>query len=93
MSTPSPTRIEHIAALARMGPKMQEIIRYCAEQPAPSKHALANEVYSHGGNGPIDRCIERGLLERDPDHPASSDRGDGAIVITDEGREFAALLE
>lgn len=86
------TRTEHIRALSRMGPNMQSAIRYCAKQPAASKHELTTAVHTYRAYDTIDRCIEQGYLELDPDHPDATPQGDGAVVITEKGREFASLL-
>lgn len=87
-----PTNADLIVALGRIGPKMQSAIRYCAKHPAPSKHHLAQTVFDYSNYGPIERCIDRGLLELDPDHPAAAAQGSGAVVLTDAGERLVSMF-
>ena len=81
----------------RIGEKMKKVIRNIANnEPYPSKHKLAKLVGAHGstqyGYQTVNRCITRELITTESDHPTASPRGDGAVVLTDKGREYAEFL-
>jgi len=76
----------------KLGPKQVEVLYQvieCFDGAAPSIKAVAERVGPYGslkyGYATVHRCIDRGLLRRDPKHPASSPNGWGAVVATTGG--------
>jgi hypothetical protein len=79
----------------RIGPAMQHAVRYVHEIGGVASCALvvAEAVGPNGsrkyGYQTVDRCIRAGLLAVDPNHPAASTHGSGAIVLTEAGLAVA----
>lgn len=59
----------------------------------PSTHVLAQWVGPHNstkyGYAIVKRCVEAGLVVRDPNHPSATPTGAGAVVLTNTGRKVA----
>jgi hypothetical protein len=70
---------------------MQAVIRYVARQPRKSKKDVAETAGNsiQYGYQAADRCLSRGLIELDPNHPYAEARGKGAVVLTQAGLEYA----
>lgn len=81
---------------ARVGDRMIDVLRAVdANGTYPSVTSLAKDVYPDAtvspSKSPVARCLNRGLLERDPDHPATGEKSQGAILITEQGRRLVRL--
>lgn len=81
----------------RIGPKMRRAVRLVGAGPEPSKNQVAKAVGPHGsqdyGYRIVNRCLGRGLLRVDPDHPEATPSGQGAVVITKRGEAFLEHLK
>jgi len=78
--------------IRRIGPKQIEALYQvieCFDGAAPSIKSVAERIGPYGslkyGYATVHRCIDRGLLRRDPKHPESSAHGWGAVVATEAG--------
>lgn len=73
--------------ITRIGPRMRDAYNYVREQGGvvPSAQPIANAIAPSQAFGyrTVDRCLEAGILIRDPNHPKSSTRGNGAIIAPD----------
>lgn len=77
----------------QVGPKMHSAIdRVHSLGPYASKNELAISVGPHGssdyGYRIVDRCLSKGLLELDPNHPDATPSGLGAVVLTQKGLDY-----
>lgn len=86
-----------MADLGRLGDNMRTAMRLThTNGPYESLTALGREVApdaaSSTGTDAVYRCIERGLLEQDADHPNTAVRSSGAVVLTADGKSLVSLL-
>jgi len=62
-----------------------------------SKNQLAISVGPNGssdyGYRIVDRCISKGLLTLDPEHPDAAPNGRGAVVMTQKGVDYLSEHE
>lgn len=71
----------------RIGYRMRQAVEYVSRHggAAPSRLSVARAVGPHGstayGYRTVNRAIRAGLLTLDPDHPAASPHGAGAVVL------------
>lgn len=86
----------------RIGDRMQSVIMHIEYMDRQgevykSQWDLAQGLYgpqpsTQYGYALVKRMYNRGWITVDPDHPDASPTGKGAIVITDEGREYVEYL-
>lgn len=78
----------------RIGERMIEamITLEMSDGVAPSKWSIAKQLYrspsTQYGMPVVDRCVRRGFIKIDSDHPESEPRGAGAVALIDKGRRF-----
>lgn len=79
----------------QVGPKMHAAVsRVKSLGPYASKNELAISVGPNGsqdyGYRIVDRCIRKGLLTLDEEHPDATPQGRGAVVMTQKGMDYLA---
>lgn len=83
--------------LGRIGDNMKRAVRLTADNgPYGSIGHLGRDVAPDAsrssGTDPVYRCIDRGLLEVDPDHEMTSPGSNGAVVLTEYGERFISMF-
>lgn len=76
-----------------VGPRMHKAIkRVRSRGPYASKNELAISVGPNGsqdyGYRIVNRCLRKGLVELDEEHPDATPQGRGAVVITQKGIDY-----
>jgi hypothetical protein len=79
----------------QVGPKMHAAVSRVESRGAyASKNELAISVGPNGsqkyGYRIVNRCIRKGLITLDPEHPDATPQGRGAVVITQKGMDYLA---
>jgi hypothetical protein len=88
----------------QVGPRMHKCVELAASGPVfsdadvyPSKNQLAQAVGPNGsqdyGYRIVDRCLRKGLVELDADHPDATPQGRGAVVISEKGQRYLSNQE
>jgi hypothetical protein len=77
----------------QVGPKMHSAVINADCKTWQSKKELAEHVGPNGstdyGYRIVERCIRKGLISRpDPEHDNANPHGQGAIHITDKGKDY-----
>jgi hypothetical protein len=83
----------------QVGPKMHSAVQSAASGPwasdpdvYPSMNQLAQSVGPNGsqdyGYRIVKRCMSKGLLTLDSDHPDATPNGRGAVIITEKGKQY-----
>lgn len=80
----------------QVGPKMHSALLRVRSMGPQNAYASMNELaISVGPNGSqdygyriVNRCIKKGLLELDPEHPDATPQGRGAVVLTQKGMDY-----
>jgi hypothetical protein len=77
----------------QVGPKMHVAVKRVRELgPYASKNELAISVGPNGsqdyGYRIVNRCIKKGLLTLDEEHPDATPQGRGAVVMTQKGMDY-----
>lgn len=86
-----------IRELGRIGDNMIRAVRLTAEDgPYGSVGHLGRNVTpdksQSTGENAVRRCINRGLLEVDPDHEMTGPDSNGAVVLTADGERFISMF-
>jgi hypothetical protein len=86
-----------------LGHRQRAILLYVLRQvDMGTPPASINEVSMHNAEEPwhqtsnseaARQLVAKGLLRLDPDHDRAHPRGRGAVLLTDEGRTLAELLD
>lgn len=81
----------------QVGPKMHAAVKRAKQNVYASKNELAISVGPNGsqqyGYNIVNRCLRKGLLELDPDHPDATPQGMGAVTITQKGMDYLSQHE
>lgn len=91
--------IRYTADGEQVGPRMHKAVKLAVGGPwgkdaevYPSMNQLAKSVGPNGsqdyGYRVVNRCISKGLLALEADHPDATPQGRGAVVLSDKGRRY-----
>lgn len=77
----------------QVGPKMHSAVQAAARKVWQSQNELAKHVGPNGsqdyGYRIVKRCMHKGLISRpDAEHEQANPHGQGAIYVTDKGKDY-----